>query len=407
MIRPVEYYFRDLDPLIQAVKDKRVVMLGESSHGTHEFYLVRRIISQRLIEDYGFNFIAVEGDWPDGQRMNHYIQSGHSDQARHVLMLNHRWPTWMWANTEVEKLLEWMHLNRKASFHGLDVYSLFESIDEVLRICSKAGESFCEEVRQRYSCFEPFERDEMNYAKSLLRFPAGCQSEVLENLQQLLRYRHTDFSAIQNARIVVNAERYYRAMLFGEQRSWNIRDEHMMDTLNRLLESAGEGAKAIVWAHNTHIGDYKATDMKDAGYVNLGGLARERYGKDNVALVGFGTYQGTVLAARAWGAPEEVMTLPEAIKGSLEERLHKLCFAKNTSRLLLLLEGEPGFEASVRHRAVGVVYDPEHERRSQYVPTELTKRYDAFIFIDRTNALRSYKNASIRGELPETWPSGF
>jgi erythromycin esterase-like protein/predicted phosphoribosyltransferase/dienelactone hydrolase len=405
----------DLDFLVQSIKDKRVVMLGESSHGTAEFYQLRSEISKRLIKDHGFKFIAVEGDWPDAYRLNKYIQTGEGGNAKNVLMHNHRWPTWMWANEEIVKLAEWMR-NCRAGFYGLDVYSLFESIDEVVGYLKKNEPTLAQEINRRYACFDPFESDEISYARSLLEYPTGCENEVLLNLQKLLEMRVKNwaqdgdelFSSQQNARIVANAEAYYRAMLSADSSSWNIRDGHMMETLDRLFERAGEDAKAIVWAHNTHIGDYRATDMKAAGYVNIGGLARQSYGDENVALVGFGTYEGAVLAGLAWGAPEQVMPLPRAQEGSYEYAFHKVALKKNVDRFFILLEDEKHspFAQRLGHRAVGVVYDPRHERRGNYVPTELSKRYDAFVFVDRSHALRSLHAVFIHGEFPETWLTG-
>jgi erythromycin esterase-like protein/predicted phosphoribosyltransferase/predicted alpha/beta-hydrolase family hydrolase len=406
---------KDLNPLLNAIKDSRVVMLGEASHGTHEFYEMRSLISKRLIKDYGFNFIAVEGDWPDAYRLNRYIQAGEGKNAREVLMHNHRWPTWMWANEEIVKLAEWMR-NHRAGFFGLDVYSLFESIDEVVNYVKKNNPDLAQIIQQRYACFTPFEGDEISYARSLLDDPAGCESEVILNLQSLLETRLQDaqkdgdelFSTQQNARIVANAESYYRSMLLGDADSWNVRDGHMMETLDQLLERAGEGAKAIVWAHNTHIGDYRATDMRASGHVNLGGLARQNYGEENVALVGFGTYQGEVLAGSAWGRPEQVMPLPAAKPGSYEDIFHTAAVKAKASQFYLLLRDQihSPFAQTLGHRAVGVVYDPRQERRGNYVPTELSKRYDAFVFIDRTRALKSLHSLFVRGEFPETWPSG-
>jgi len=216
------------------------------------------------------------------------------------------------------------------------------------------------------------------------------------------------FSSQQNARIVANAETYYRAMLGADASSWNVRDGHMMDTLDQLLERAGEGAKAIVWAHNTHIGDYRATDMKAAGYVNIGGLARQSYGDDNVALIGFGTYEGEVLAGLSWGAPEQIMPLPPAHEESYEYYFHIAAARKKINQYFLLLDDKSHtpFAQRLGHRAVGVVYDHKHERRGNYVPTELSKRYDAFVFVDRTHALKSLHAVFVHGEFPETWPTG-
>jgi erythromycin esterase len=406
----------DLKNLIEKIKDKRVVMLGEASHGTLEYYQTRAEISKRLIEDYGFNFIAVEGDWPDAFRLHKYITANEGKSAKQVLMKNHRWPTWMWANDEVVQLAEWMK-GRSAGFFGLDVYSIFESIDEVLKYLNKTHPALAAEFQNRYSCFDSFERDEMSYAKSLMKFPEGCEKQVTENLQRLLSLRlstiskHADelFNAQQNAHIVDGAESYYRAMLGGDANSWNIRDGHMIETLDRLLDKHGPNSKAIVWAHNTHIGDYRATDMKVAGYVNIGGLARQSYGSKNVALVGFGSYHGQVLAGAAWGSPEKIMPLPDAVPGSYEFYLHLAAHKKNAPKFSLDLTDqiEGPLTEQLGHRAIGVVYNPKHEHRGNYVPTELAHRYDHFIFIDRTTALKSLHNIPVVGEFPETWPSGM
>lgn len=405
----------DLHALADAVKDKRVVMLGESTHGTNEFYQIRAELSKLLIENHGFSFIAVEGDWPDAYRLHRYVTRGEGPSARDVLKRNHRWPTWMWANEEVEKLAEWMK-HKSAGFYGLDVYSLFESMDEVVRYLRDKEPVLAEEIKKRYACFDPFETDEISYARSLIKFPAGCKSEVLANLQKILELRVkkiTDdddglFSAQQNARIAANAEAYYRAMIGPDDNSWNVRDIHMMETLDRLLERHGEGAKAIVWAHNTHIGDYRATDMKDAGYVNIGGLARQSYGKENVALVGFGTYEGKVLASRAWGGVEEIMSIPPAAESSYEHQFHRAAVQSGSGQYFLIFNDEhPQLVKRMGHRAIGVVYDPSREKRSNYVPTELSKRYDAFVFVDQTHALHSLHVPYLKGDFPETWPTGM
>ena len=405
----------DLDPLINAIKDKRVVMLGEASHGTYEYYQIRRVISQRLIQDHGFKFIAVEGDWPDAYRLHRYIQKGEGESARRTLMHNHRWPTWMWANEEIVRLAEWMR-GHKAGFYGLDVYSLFESIDEVTHYLRIHAPKLAEEVERQYACFDPYEKDEIAYAKSLIQYPGGCKNAVLYTLKKVLELQLEKtngngeelFSSQQNAYIIANAEDYYRSMLMGDEQSWNIRDGHMMETLNRLLERGGESAKAIVWAHNTHIGDYRATSMREAGYINIGGLARESYGEDNVALIGFGSDHGEVLAGSAWGAPEEVMPLPPAIPESYEYYFHKVAEKRRLNQFYLMFKEktQTPFALTRGHRAVGVVYNPHHERLGNYVQTELSKRYDAFIYIDKTHALKSLHAIPVRGEFPETWPTG-
>lgn len=408
-----------LDDLIEKISRSRVVMLGESSHGTQEFYSLRREISQRLIKEHGFNFIAVEGDWPDSQKINDYIQSGRGANAKEVMGQFQRWPTWMWANEETAKLVEWMK-GKKAAFYGLDVYSLFESMDYVTAFTERIDPELAKTVQEQYACFSPFDRDEKAYAKYIMKFPEGCRKEVVANLRSLLRLRLDAaalgdpdlFNAQQCARIVTNAEQYYRTMFFGGPQSWNVRDNHMMETLELLLRRAGPNSKAIVWAHNTHVGDYHATDMLAEGYVNLGGLARERFGMDAVSLVGFGTYQGQVLASPAWEGPETIMNLAAAREASFEYYCHKAALEIPEKQFYLIFDaaaqnGVLGTR-TYPHRAVGVVYSAQYEQRGQnYVPTIPAKRYDAFVFVDQTSALKSIPSTTSKLEFPETWPGGF
>lgn len=405
----------DFEPLIESIKNARVVMLGESTHGTQEYYRIRSQISQNLIKNHGFKFIAVEGDWPAIHRLHQYIQTGKGGSAKSILLQNHRWPTWMWANEEIVELVEELK-NKNVGFHGLDIYSLFESIDEVMKFLKRNHPLLIKDIERLYACFSPFHKDEMTYARSIIKHAAGCEREVQIGLEKLLKLRiknvekNSDdfFSAQQNAFIIANAENYYRSMMGADSSSWNIRDGHMMETLDRLLQKAGEGAKAIVWAHNTHIGDYRATDMKANGYINLGGLARLSYGDENVALVGFGSYQGSVLAGSAWGGPEKIMNLPPAHLESYENYFHQVSGKTKTNQYYIIFNNENRhhFTQTLGHRAVGVVYNPDRESRGNYVPTELSKRYDSFVYINQTKALKSLHVANLRGEIPETWPSG-
>jgi erythromycin esterase-like protein len=414
-----------VDQLIDQIKDKKIVMLGESTHGTSEYYLLRSEISKRLLQDEGFDFIGIEGDWPSCEGVNRFIRKeSETRNPREVLKSNfQRWPTWMWANEEIVPLIEWLAQqagrgDQKKYFYGLDVYSLYESMTEVIRYVQKNVNPFlAKRIEQNYACFAPFLRDEIEYAKSLIHYPEGCEAQVSQSLKELLEVRLEEngrkktalFGAQQNARVVRNAESYYRAMIGGGAESWNLRDVHMLETLENLLQHYGEDSKAIVWAHNTHIGDHRATDMAAAGYVNIGGLARERFGAENVALVGFGSYEGSVRAAYAWGRNDERMSLPPAKNGSYEELFHKLCHMKREKSFYLDLTLTPLQEAlrEVKgHRAVGVVYDPRHEKRGNYVPTSLSARYDAFLFIDQTNALHPLPAHFEYGEIPDTWPVG-
>ncbi|XGC80647.1 erythromycin esterase family protein [Bdellovibrio bacteriovorus] len=399
----------------------KIVMLGEASHGTHEFYEWRRLISQELITNHGFNFIAVEGDWPPCYAANRLIRSKQSNADKELIHHFHRWPSWMWANTEVAELLNWMKdHNQKLKgkktigFFGLDVYSLFESIDEVLHTLKKMDPALAKAAKEQYACFDKFNRDERRYAQSLY-FSPGCQTQVLLVLQDLLKAKHLQlsgeslFDAQQNARIVRNAEDYYRTMIHGNEDSWNVRDRHMMETLNILLSHHGENAKGIVWAHNTHIGDYRATSMVDEGQVNLGGLARIEWGSNKVALLGFGTYEGSVVASPAWDGPVQLMQVPKGKSGSYEDLFHQKCVNEKSDFIFSWLQGSTELELHQTrgHRAIGVVYDPRFESFGNYVPTKLATRYDGFLFIDQTRGLTPLTVSFDRREFPETFPGGF
>lgn len=409
---------RDLDEAIAEMAKHRIVMLGESTHGTKEFYQWRREISQILIRDHGFSFVAVEGDWPDCSQLTQLIQSEGESVRGAVKKSFHRWPTWMWSNEEIPPLIEWMTREKKGAFYGLDVYSLFESLD-FIRDCAEDFEpEIARQLKDAYECFEQFGCNEIKYAESLLKIPVGCRPEILRTLREVLRIRVDDsplsreklFDLQQNARVVHNAEEYYRTMLQGGADSWNIRDRHMLETLERLLHFHGPNSRAIVWAHNTHIGDYHATDMLEDGYINLGGIARETFGVENVFLLGFGTYRGQVTAGGAWGSEVETMLLPQAQEGSWEDKCHKVSQAIRSDKYFLNfrnLDKTSPLHRKLGHRAVGVVYNPTLEKYgSNYVPTKLAQRYDGFIYIDVTEALRPIPSTWIVGEFPETYPSG-
>ena len=411
----------NLQPLLDRVGDVRIVMLGEASHGTHEYYTWRTHISKRLIEEKGFNFIAVEGDWPDCYRLNRFIKGydGESRNAFHVLHSFNRWPTWMWANWEVMALAGWMHrhnkglpVNKRAGFYGLDVYSLWESMQSIMQYLKKTDPAALEMAEAAFRCFEPYQDDEgRSYARASQFVPELCENEVLhllKEIQQKMPTYNTDhenvFSAEQNALIAVHAEKYYRAMIKGGPHSWNVRDRHMADTLERLLAFHGEGSKVIVWAHNTHVGDARATDMVDEGMFNIGELARMQHHDKGVVLVGFGSYKGTVTAGRSWGAKMKTVEVPEARKGSWEYLLHRA----GTENKLLLMDDLTGsdmlMEHHIGHRAIGVVYNPEYEQYGNYVPTILPLRYDAFIYVDETRALHPLHIEPDGQQMPETYP---
>ena len=406
-----------LDPLLEAVGDARVVMLGEASHGTSEFYTWRTRISQRLIRDKGFSFIAVEGDWPDCERVDRYVKGREGTDAREVLDAFRRWPTWMWANWEIVALAEALARRNvglppdgRVGFYGLDVYSLWESLQAVMAYLERTDPEALPAARRASACFEPYGEEAQAYARATAFVPTSCEDEVVDLLGQLRRRAEAAprdgadrFGAEQNARAVAGAEHYYRAMIRGGSESWNVRDRHMIDTLAALLDHHGPAAKAIVWAHDTHVGDARATDMADAGMVNLGGLARERYGRDEVALVGFGSHRGTVIAGDSWGAPLERMSVPAAREGSWEDVLHR---AVGRDSLLLTADLPEVARARRGHRAIGVVYDPDLEAFGNYVPTDLPDRYDAFVHLEATGALHPLHVRPAEQGPPDTYPWG-
>jgi erythromycin esterase len=399
----------DLDSLMERIGDAHYVLLGEASHGT--------------IREKGFSFIAVEGDWPDCYRVSRYVK-GASDagaSAFEVLHAFDRWPTWMWANQEVVELAEWLrsHNDRvaeeaKVGFYGLDVYSLWASMRAVIDYFERTDPDAARAAWQAFRCFEPYGEEAQQYARATRLVPRSCEAEVVTLLAELRRKapeyreqtREAYFNAEQNALVVRNAERYYRTMIRGGPASWNIRDQHMVETLERLMQHHGPGARTIVWEHNTHIGDARATDMARAGMVNVGQLVRERRAREGVVLVGFGSHHGSVIAATEWDAPMERMPFPPAREGSWEDVLHR---AGASDKLLILSDGSvPRSLLEARgHRAIGVVYDPAFEAFSNYVPTLLPRRYDAFLFLDETEALHPLHLAPrVEPEPPETFPSG-
>lgn len=412
---------KDLDVLIEDIGDARVVMLGEASHGTSEYYTWRTAISKRLVEDKGFCFIAVEGDWPECYAVNRFVK-GYQHSGRkiaEVLEVYRRWPTWMWANWEVAALVEWVrdfnHLRQvqhKIGFYGLDVYSLWESLEQVLRYMEQHNGKAAEAARAAVRCFEPYHRDPQSYAQATAYVPTDCHDEVVQMLEQVSRRPiypddpEHEFNTTQNALVAVNAEKYYRAMIQGGAGSWNVRDTHMMETLDRLLELHGPNAKAIVWEHNTHIGDATYTDMANDGMVNIGQLARERYGRDQVKLVGFGSYQGNVIASRSWGAPMQKMDMPPAKEGSWEHMLHNM----STDDKIILskdLKAIPELQKPIPHRAIGVVYDPKMEHLGNYVPTLIPERYDAFLYFDETEGVHPLHMKVRGGKEPELYPWNY
>ena len=412
----------DLSPLIESLADRQIVMLGEASHGTHEYYHWRARISRRLLEEHDFDFVAVEGDWPPCYQLNRHVK-GYSDaqsDTREALREFGRWPSWMWANWEVHEWAEWLRkynadlsADRRKGFYGLDVYSLWESLDAIMDYLEQEDPAALITARKAMRCFDPHRgEDGQRYALSTRLVPEGCSQEVNELLTEILnkspQYNSDPehaFSTEQNAYVAKNAEAYYRVMMQGNVSTWNLRDRHMMDTLKRLMDFHGPEAKGIVWAHNTHIGDASYTDMAYRGLFNIGELARGEYGAENVALVGFGSYRGSVMAGQGWGDPREVMPLPPGRENSWEDYCHRAgtqFFIDSDD-----LRSHPATERMLPHRAVGVVYNPDQEKYGNYVPTILPERYDAFLFFEESQALNPIDIAAEEAvEVPETYPFG-
>jgi erythromycin esterase len=412
---------QDLDPLMERIGEAKYVLLGEATHGTHEFYTWRAEISKRLIREKGFRFIAVEGDWPDCYKINRWVKgyADAGDTVQEVLKQFKRWPSWMWANWEIAALANWMrdHNSRlnpeqKIGFYGLDVYSLWESMEIIVDYLEKEDPKAAAYARKAVDCFEPY-GEEDSYGSALNSLEPNCKEEVVKLLQAVRqrapRYDHereAGLNAEINALVAKNAEKYYRAMSSFGDTSWNVRDLHMVETLNSLMDFHGPEAKVIVWEHNTHIGDARYTDMADDGLLNVGQLVREQHKPEDVVLVGFGTNEGSVIAGRMWGASMQEMKVPPAIEHSVEEILHSHS-AEN--KLLIFNEDSPfkkQFKDWLGHRAIGVVYNPARER-GNYVPTKLTSRYDAFLYLDKTQALHPLHFKPNGHLTPETFPFGI
>lgn len=412
---------RDLDPLLEKIGEASYVLLGEASHGTHEYYTWRTAISKRLITEKGFSFIAVEGDWPDCYRINRYVKGHYAPGTTAIDVLREfkRWPTWMWANWEIAALMEWMRLynndkpaDRKVGFYGLDVYSLWESMDVIVNYLRKEDPKAARLAIEAVRCFEPYEEGQ-DYARAMLNLSANCTEEVI-NLLRAVQSRSRNYdhdleaslNAEMNAKVIANAEKYYRSMVSFRDESWNLRDLHMVETLEALMQFHGRRGKGIVWEHNTHVGDARFTDMKDEGLWNVGQLVREKHGlTEGVYIVGFASFKGTVIAGKIWGGKMQIMNVPPAIKNSVEFILHE----DSAEDKLILLDTDywkDRFRDYTGHRAIGVVYHPEYER-GNYVRTLLPFRYDALIFVDESNALNALHLKPDLTEIPETYPFGF
>jgi erythromycin esterase-like protein len=428
--RPLTGAAHDYDPLLELISDARIVLLGEASHGTHEFYRERARITRRLIEERGFTVVAVEADWPDAYRVNRWVR-GRSEPGGAIESLDgfQRFPRWMWRNRDVLEFVTWLREHNdfalpaaRVGFYGLDLYSLFSSIEAVLGYLDQVDPEAARRARYRYGCFEQFAEDTQAYGYAAnFSLSRSCEDQAVQQLIDLQRRagelsqrdgripEDEFFYAEQNARLVANAEEYYRTMFQGRISSWNLRDRHMAETLDALLshfDRKGGQTRIVVWEHNSHIGDARATELGESGEWNVGQLARERYGSDAV-LIGFSSYTGTVTAASDWDRPAERKRVRPALPGSFEALFHEV----TVPDFLLPLRGDSRLGEILSHprleRAIGVIYRPSTERLSHYFEARLAEQFDAVIHFDRTEAVEPLDLTPgwTTGEPPETYPT--
>lgn len=419
----------DHDALIERVGERRIVLLGEATHGSSEFYGERARITRRLIEERGFDAVVAEADWPDAYRVNRYVRGESADPDGATALGDfRRFPSWMWRNTEVLDFVEWLRAHnlsrgseRRAGFYGLDLYSLRASMEAVVAYLERVDPDAAAQARQRYGCFDHVRAEGPEYGHAVaLDLMVPCEDEVVAQLLDL-RQRSTQllsrdgwaaldeyFVAEVNAKVVHDAERYYRAMYRGRISSWNLRDRHMADTVDAIAShlSGRDGpAKLVVWAHNSHVGDARATELGQQGELTLGQLVRDRW-TDDAVLVGFTTDTGTVTAASEWGGPAERKQVRPAMEGSWESVLHDVAL----DRFLLPIDASVAWkDAVLLERAIGVIYRPETERVSHWFHARMGRQFDAVIHLDRTSAVEPLDRTELwdRGEAPETYPSGL
>lgn len=414
IIEPLAEKENKYSSLLDKIGEARFVLLGEATHGTHEFYQARADITQQLILQKGFMAVAIEGDWPDAYRIHQYLQGvTNKEEWEQALTAFQRFPAWMWRNTSIIPFLQWLwNYNdkltfsaRKIGFYGLDLYSLNSSLQAVINYLAKIDPEAAERARKRYACFDHLTCDPQAYGYLISEgLRESCVKEVIE---QLLEFQHHVFQyaknndacedeffyAEQNARLVRDAEHYYRSLFEDRTSSWNVRDKHMLNTLTALAghieKKLHKPAKVIVWAHNSHVGDARATEMGEKGEVNLGQLVREAYGNNCTYLLGFSTYQGVVTAAHTWGASAEHRVIVPGLPGSYEELFHHLKYKNFLLDLRNNTQLKHYFHLSRLQRAIGVIYRPETERYSHYFFTRLSDQFDSVIHLDETTAVQS------------------
>ena len=411
----------DLAPMMERIGDAKVVLIGEASHGTSEFYRMRARITRRLIEEKGFTIVAAEADWPDAARIDHYVRHRETPPSEWEAFA--RFPIWMWRNEEVRTFTDWLHgynapraPKTRAGFYGLDLYSLFNSAKSIIDYLQDVDPDLARIARQRYGCLSPWEADPAAYGHAALTGAyRECEDEVVAVLVDLMKKRQ-DYAwndgdrfldAAQNAALVANAEKYYRIMYYGSRASWNLRDDHMFETLQNVLNFHGDGSRAVVWAHNSHIGDARATEMSHRGERNLGELCARGFGTDSFRI-GFGTDHGTVAAASDWNGPMEVKQVRPSHAQSYERQFH---LTGLPGLILPLREGhKPVVVTELSkprlERAIGVIYRPETELASHYFEADLPRQFDEYIWIDETRAVTPLVTGQIKG-VPDTYPFGM
>lgn len=425
--------------VLECIGDASLVLLGEATHGTQEFYRLRAEISKRLIVEAGFDAIAVEADWPDALRVSRYVQHGASEDRAPEQALSgfQRFPQWMWRNTEIVSLVEWMRAHnahvpqpdQRIGFYGLDLYSLHASMQAVIDYLDGADPAAARRARERYACMEHASPDPQHYGyAAAFGLRPDCEDELVRQLREMNAeaavYTGSPggavpdelFYAQQNARVAKNAESYYRAMFQRGDASWNIRDTHMADTLQALRAHLNrrpgrKPARIIVWAHNSHLGDARATEMGERGQLNLGQLVRQNYRLGEAFLIGFTTHAGFVTAAGEWDGDAELKPVAPSRIDSIERVMHAV--AHGIGDFLLPITGNRTVQARMPRdkleRAIGVIYRPDTERHSHYFHADVTRQFDAMIHVDRSNAVQPLERSVLwhRDELPETYPSGL
>lgn len=428
--RPLDGSARQFDPILERIGDARTVLIGEATHGTHEFYQARAALTRQLIADWGFAAVVVEADWPDAYRVNRFVRAeGAYTFAAEALGDFERFPTWMWRNRPVEQFVTWLRrrnenhrVEDRAGFYGMDLYSLYRSIDHVLAFLDEVDPPAAQRARERYACFGQFDGRIDDYARAAgLGLHPGCERVAIAQLLEMrrcaeLHLRNDGLAAIdaqffaeRNAKVIRDAERYYWSMFGGRVHGWNLRDRHMMDTCEALREHLadhGAGDKLVIWAHNSHVGDARATELRHVDQLNLGQLMRERHGEDDVVIVGFSTHTGTVMAASDWDGPPDVVDVRPSLRGSWERALHEVGLQRF---YVISREADEVLDDERLTRAIGVIYRPQTERASHYFGSRLGRQYDVIIHYDETRAVQPLDRPMVRHaahEPAETYPFG-